>query len=254
MFLSLTDDLLKYKVTRFAGSTQHILVGDVAPLRFERTVPFSISAWVNTTQTTLGVFAGKSGTSDPIARGYTFHILGGGGFGANLNHDFAAVNRIGVVTANTFNDGRWHHAVLTYDGSSDASGVHIYADGIDQSFSAVTNALTGTILTTAGFRIGNRDVSPQSLPFIGRGHDVAVYNKELTAAEVGQLHNGHCPPDLTAIGPTASLVGYWLCGDHKGDANLVAEVTSFPTVPDASTNSNAGTMTNMSAASIETRR
>jgi hypothetical protein len=83
-------------------------------------------------------------------------------------------------------------------------------------------------------------------------HDVFIYDKQLSSTEVATIHNSHCPPDLTQVGPTGDLIGYWLAGEHKGDTNLASFATSGTNVPDASGGGNAGTMTN--GPTVETRR
>lgn len=254
MLLTQPSSLLKYKVTRFAGSTQHITMGDPAALQKERNQAFSLFAWVKFASGHLGVIIGKTGTSNTIARGYDLHLNGDRTFGVNLNNDFVGNNYIGVTTTAAFPVNTWHHVGFTYDGSSTAAGIVIYVNGTTQTNNVLRDTLSATILTTATFRIGHRDVAVNPLPFAGLIHDGAIWSSTLSASDVSNIHASHCPPDLTAFGPTANLVGYWLCGEHKGDANLVSDATSFPTVPDASTNSNAGTMTNMTAAALETRR
>jgi hypothetical protein len=125
---------------------------------------------------------------------------------------------------------------------------------VSQAVNIEANNLTASILNTAPFCFGARGDVPLLLPYVGLLHDVFFYDKQLSSSEVATIHNSHCPPDLTQLGPTGNLVGYWLAGEHRGDTDLSAFVTSFPTVPDAGSGGNNGTMTNMTAAAVETRK
>lgn len=245
--------ILKYKATTFAGATQHVNVGDVAPLRFERNMTFSLSAWVKFAAGHLGVIVGKTGPSDLVARGYDLHLLSDRRFGANINSDFGGGNFLGFGTAAQFAVDTWHHVVWTYNGNSNVSGCAMYVNGVAQGLITFTNALSATVLTASPFRIGNRDVAVNPLPFAGSVLDVSAYNAVLTPAQVTAIHASHCPPDLTVVGPTANLVGYWLCGEHRGDTTLTSGITAFPTVPGLGSGANNGTMTNMLASAIVTR-
>lgn len=252
----IVSSVLKYKVTRFDGaSLQRIDMGNPAALQKERTDSFSIGLWAKFTGASIMVFCAKMLNAASF-RGYVLYTAATGRWHCNLNNDTGEpvpANYINVSSTNLVNDNRWHHLLMAYGGTSTAAGIDLYTDGVLETKIVHKDNLTATIANGGSFNLGVQ-VSPIPFYYTGLLHDVSFYNKKLNATEAAQLHNSHCPPDLTSVGPTGSLVGYWLCGEHKGDANLASEVTSFPTVPDASTNNNAGTMTNMSAASVETRR
>lgn len=255
MFATTVSSLLKYKVTRFDGSNDFVTMGNV--LGFERTAARTVGFWAKWTSsgTTQSVFNKLQNTSPFPGWDIFFSSAGNVGFAMYNQGDTAgAPNRIRIVTTAAYNDGRWHHIVGTYDGSSNATGMAIYIDGSVAGTAISANNLTASMLTTAPMCFGARGQAPLLFPFAGVAHDFFIYDKQLSAGEVATIHASHCPPDLTAVGPTANLIGYWLAGEHKGDTNLAAEATSFPTVPDASSGANAGTMTNMSAAAVETRK
>jgi hypothetical protein len=226
------------------GVNEYVTMGDVSALQFERTNTFSLSAWIRTTKNTAAqqiVGKQESSTGTNPARGYSFHVINPTG---QLRVRIVGVSGTSDITLRTvrgiFADGYWHHAVVTYAGTSLASGVKIYVDGVEEVVVVETNNLSSTILTTASFIVGVRFTTTLELPFEGPIDDVAVYNAVLTAANVTTIYNGGTPPDLTVVGPTGSLVGYWKMGDGA----------TFPTIPDDSVNSNAGTMTNMEAGDI----
>lgn len=243
--------LLKYKVLAVDGGAEYVDCGNVANLSFERTDSFSLSIWVKwTADSSLGSVISKLPASAP-SRGYDVYIASGV-VGFSLSSDSS--NRISVATAASaadsvrYNDGRWHHIVVTYAGTSLASGCAIYVDGCARALYIAQNTLSSTSVGTAAFTIGAR-VGINSV--IAQLQDCAVYSKALSAAEVTAIYNSRCPPDLTSVGPTGNLLGYWLLGEHLGDTSLAAFKASYPAVP-AVVGAN-GIMTNMETTDVIAR-
>lgn len=227
--------------TLFDGVNEYAQIGDVAALQFERTNPFSISVWFKTS-TGSAALAGKQAPSTTF-RGYLVNLSSAGAVEAFILNDWAGGtgNGIWVTTTTTgFNNGQWHHAVMTYDGSSTAAGVRIYVDGSSRSLTVGLNTLSATILTTANFRLARRDDGTSPLHLNGNLDEVAVYDKALTSDEVIDIFNLFDPPNLSSVGPTGNLVGWWRMG----------EGATFPTIPDDSVNSNAATLTNMESGDL----
>lgn len=245
---SIPSGLLKYKCTRFTGNTQHVLVGNFSTYNFEKTNPFSLSCWLKWTSTTLMSHISKLPLSSPGETGWDLY-LASGKWGFTLKTTLS--NQVNVATSDSFNDGRWHHLAVTYSGNSLASGVTMYVDGAAVTKVVNSDNLGSTILNTAPFIIGSRPESGWGT--VGDALDVAVYNKQLTSGEVVTIFNKRCPPDLTSVGPTGNLVGYWLLGQHVGKTGLSSKKTTYPTVPDAGSGNHSGTMTNMSSGSVITR-
>lgn len=224
--------------TLFDGVDEYVVVGDVAPVQFDRTDPFSVAFWFKTTTGGTISILGKLDASSPNT-GWEMFTISGGKYGFQLIGT-AAGNQMRIDTLASYNDGQWHHMIATWDGDAagGAAGAHIYIDGVDQDVSVFSDDLTLSTLTTTPFQIGARDGA--NIPFPGSIDDVAIYDKELSAAEVATIYGGR-PQDLTSVGPTGNLVGYWLMGD--GD--------TFPTITDNSANSNDGTMTNMESGDLQ---
>lgn len=215
------------------GSDEYVTMGDQPELDFAETDSFSISMWLRWTEAHDGhpvVKALDSGTF----RGYFVAVQSSGGEITWFLRNTVTTDQVAVeTTAGGFGDGRWHHVVVIYDGSTSASGMHIWVDGVDQPLTTLFDTLSATISTTAPFVLGARNGA--EFFFNGQIDDVAVYDSELTSAQVLTIFNKGVPSDLTVNGPTANLVGYWLCGD--GDTS--------PTLTDNSSSGNDGTMTNM---------
>jgi len=217
---------------------EYITMGDVAELSFERTDAFSISCWFRTTghsSSTQIVSKRESGGNN---RGYGIQLQPDGLVAWRLVNDSVSNNRLDKITTAAFDDGNWHHCIVTYDGSSSAAGANIYIDGALQTVTTEFDALSATINTTAEFSISGRNAGAAE-EFFGSISDVSVFNKELSASEVTTIYNGGNPADIITSG-VDGYVGYWRMGD--GD--------TYPTITDSSASGNDGTMTNMEESDI----
>jgi hypothetical protein len=159
---------------------------------------FSISVWFNTTTTTGGKIIGFTGSQ-----------TGGGQYDRHLYMTDAGLLYFGVYssgfnTVNTttaYNDGLWHHAVVTL---SATNGMKLYVDNTLQASNAgYTSAephdgYWGIGGATAN-NIGGWPSSPTSTYFNGTIDDVAIYSTELSAATVTSLN------DINQIGAYAPV-------------------------------------------------
>ena len=142
----------------FDGVNDYVNIGNVAPLNFERTNTFSIEAWVKYTGTFEEKIFSKMQDTPPYA-GYEFYAVAGGNVRVYLISNFGP-NYIQVGTTSTpLADGQWHHVAMSYDGTSNASGVLIYVDGVLQPTTILSNTLTTSILTATPAVIGARNGS-----------------------------------------------------------------------------------------------
>lgn len=135
-------------------------------------------------------------------------------------------------------DGNWHHIAMTWDGN-DLKG---YLDGTEVASGTMSGTFTGTIDTV---HIGRYTVSSTSY-WLGNIDEVALWDTALSATAISSIRNLGNPTDLLSnvgsYSSTSSLIGWWRMGDNA----------TYPTIPDASTNSNSGTMTNMASGDIVT--
>lgn len=166
----------------FDGTYDYVNLSQIA--NFERDEDFSVECWVNTT-TSLGYLLTKNSETG-MKSGWNLYI--DGGFPRfYLGHSVSANNYIKVRSTETVNDGNFHHIVATYDGSSDATGVSIYVDGVDRTGSISQNSLTDSILTIANCQISGRD--GYNCCYGGLMDEVVIYNKELNQSEVDYRYN-----------------------------------------------------------------
>jgi len=129
-------------------------------------------------------------------------------------------------------DGNWHHWVLYADHTSMAN-CKLYVDGVLQTVDSTSD--TGTISAWSPISIGKGVSAGQY--FNGSLDEFAIFDGELSAAQILAIYNGGTPQSLASYNPSH----WWRMGD--GD--------TFPTLQDWSfTGTSAGTMTNMESGDI----
>jgi len=223
------------KAIIFDGANDHIVIGDVIELDFSHTDTFSISVWFKTAAATATerVIMSKKDTATTLT-GWSIGVEDGEVF-VYLTNDSGGGNEIEVrSTTTTFNDNLWHHLVVSYDGSELASGVSIYVDNSLETNNVITDGLSATISNSISATIAGANGS-SGIEWQDLLDDIAIYDIELSAANVTTIYNGGIPNDLTVAGPTGNLIGYWLMGDSD----------VYPTISDESASGNDGTMTTM---------
>ena len=170
-----------------ATSSQMVDCGDIA--HFERNQPFSIEFWtypaLNPTRQAL---VGNLGGS-PNYRGwnvewvyYTTNIAK-----VQVVLESTPSNYIQVTSQTNYYINAWHHVVITYNGSSLASGITIYVDGVVSLKNVLKDTLTTTMVDTAHLYIA-RGAGTMNY-YTGKMDEVVVYDRELTPAQVAYRYN-----------------------------------------------------------------
>lgn len=216
----------------FDGSFDVVDLGVIAALNYERTDSFSVAAWVKLTSSGFEPIIGNLDAA-PTFKGWELAIFQGKPWFDINNTNLS--NGLKVQSNTLVNDGLWHHVMVTYAGTSLAGGVEFYVDGALTAKTTVQTNLAASIVPATGFLIGGRLASQED--YVGKIHEVAVYDAVLSGANVTAIYNGGKRADLTAVGPFANLVGNWKRTPLDG--------FSYPTFPDVSGAGNHGTMTNM---------
>ena len=142
-----------------------------------------------------------------------------------------------ILTDAIENDGLWHHIAGTWNSSGN---VKIYLDSTLKDTTAISGTLTGTPIYAS---IGSSGVS--SSYYLGNIDEVSLFDKELDQTEVTNLYNNGLPFNPK---PLTNMIGYWKMGDGGITGNPIA---TFPTILDDSSNSNDGTMTNMTSTDFQ---
>jgi hypothetical protein len=177
------------KAIRFDGSGSAVNAGDA--VRFQRTDKFSYGAWVN-----------RQGEGTILSRMNANAELNG--FDLSIDHDKAQVHlihrfpdiAIRVDTNTKLAKNKWIHVFATYDGSGQAAGIKIYFDGKSQPLKIVNDSLNDSIHTDSPLLIGARDGGSA---LSGEVADVRIYNRTLTAAEVGEIALGANAEKILAV-------------------------------------------------------
>lgn len=157
---------------------------------FTRNDPFSIGLWMQTPdeKERAVIFHRSRAWTDAGSRGYQL-LIEQGSLSASLIH-FWPGNALRIRTCDKLPVGRWVHVMMTYDGSSRASGLRLYMDG-ELAPSVVVRDKLYTNITGGGattLDIGQR--------FRDRGFknglvdELQVFNRCITPIEVAQLRDG----------------------------------------------------------------
>src|SRR3989338_8040792 len=226
---------------KFDGVDDYVGTADSSSL--DITDKITISAWVNSfsaaNRTNYGRVLEKSKDTTECIEPYTIYDLiflptGEAKFDIAIGGLAKGMASITVPSLNT-----WYHLVGTYDGSN----MRIYVNGALDN----TLAQSGTLNTSNnGLRFADSSLAGPcgSGLFNGLVDDVRIYNRAVSAGEVGQLYQqgaakvNKSPTSLLTNG----LVGYWTFdGATTTWSSATAGITG-----DLSGNFNTGTLTNMS--------
>jgi len=100
-----------------------------------------------------------------------------------------------VTSANTYNDGQWHHGVVTFDNPNNI--VRLFVDGIQ--IGTLSTASNPDNTGSQPLRIAGNAQSLTEDFFVGQLDEVGVWNRALTSAEITNLMN-------TGLFPSNGLV------------------------------------------------
>ncbi len=179
--------------------------------------PFSVSLWFKLTAAITGSvgFIGKDGNAAPH-REWAFAVVSDGEMRVFIKNAGGSDQQSIDSTTKLTKDDQWHHAVCTYDGSGGADaadGLSIYLDGVKETPKDITkNTYTAMTGGTAALTIGQYNTGGSS-HIAARMCQVAVWDKELSQAEIDEIYNSGTPVDLAYHSATANIVSWWPLGD-----------------------------------------
>jgi hypothetical protein len=145
---------------------------------------YSVSAWFKTSRAITNyapIF--EYSTNTEIRYGVALDITSTG-FPAIVYSD-TGVRKLRTATGGTRKDDmKWHHIVGV---SNNDSTPHIYIDGVEVTLGV---AVTPSLATSGNsLKIGTFTITPGTYQFPGMIDDVRLYNRVLSASEVGQLYS-----------------------------------------------------------------
>lgn len=167
----------------FDGSNDQIAVPADASLQLST---WSISAWFNSDTTPNGsalVAEEYTGPGDEInfAVGFCDGTVGSAGGGRPFVGGYTGAAWHGVAHGSALSNSAWHHVVGVYDGSD----LYLYVNGVESG----TVSHAGDFTDVEQVYIGRRwDTGGAASFFDGSMDLVRIFNRALTADEVGQLN------------------------------------------------------------------
>ena len=219
----------------FDGTNDNVSANGVATeLDSSTNLPLSVSAWVYP----------DDGTSEQLVFGfYDNNIFANGPSvwfgGTDLKFAYFNGGLTAVDTSSTYAINNWHHVVLTI--GSDRDGV-LYVNGSSAAtFSGAHNSgsLDRFSIAVDYDTVTVDDQAVAGNPtqyFDGKIDEVAVWNDELTSAEVTAIYNSgnmlNVSSDSGNYASAANLQGYYRFNEGSGTS-----------LQDNSSNSNTGTIT-----------
>ena len=178
------------EITSFDFDGSSYITLDDEPFDFERTDAFSVSFWIKITSTgTYYVLAKQNSGSGNNGWAILFHSSGASGVLRMELSDAATggnVHQLGTTAGTITDNSTWKYYTMTYDGSSNISGMKIYVDGALQ-VTGTDNAIANSILLDTDLVIGAS--SNGVLDFNGELGDLQIWHRVLTAGEVSLLYN-----------------------------------------------------------------
>lgn len=189
---------------------------------FNRWEPFSISHWlkVSDRKDRAVVFHRSRAWTDAASRGYEL-LIDEGHLQASLIH-FWPGNQIAVRAIDPLPLDTWLQIVITWDGSSRASGLAIFINGKQVETETVRDALTKKITggggdtISIGARFRDRGLKDGSVD------EFKVFNRQLTSLEIAELHQAGAIESSIQLSDTElALFEYYL---STVDGNYAAHI------------------------------
>jgi hypothetical protein len=172
--------------------SRFIDAGDVADFGFYD--KFSLAAWVYSTGGRGGTLLSRMADAEQ-AEGYTLS-LEGGKLHVHLVKRWLD-DAIRVESERSLAADRWHHVVVTYDGSRVAGGIKVYVNGRPEKLKVNLDDLNQDFHSPEPLRIG----AGGGRHFRGRIDDVRVYNTVLSDDEVEVLATTASITEIAAVPP-----------------------------------------------------
>ena len=163
---------------------------------FELTDPFSISVWVKPSRrpvngTTMTIL-GNSSVKGELYKGWDLHLDHHGNVSARLI-SVLPNNYLHVKSKDSIPVDEWTHLLMTYDGSSHASGLQLYINGqaSDQSieYDRLYKSIRPKRIKSIIVGKSPRGQSGDNGIYIGMIDQLAIFEVEVLSAQVAQLYN-----------------------------------------------------------------
>ena len=173
---------------RFNGSSSYIDVSSLTYL-FDSKATATVSLWFNTstTATTSVLFSDYASST---ARNFLVSINSTGNIVWNTRYGSGTGRDSNITTTSTYNDGNWHHIVLSIDQAANAKSMYVDGSPIGSSIALPTatgESFDSTQRVTMGSSY-NTGTSAYQDYYNGTIDQVRIFSKALSSSEVSKLY------------------------------------------------------------------
>lgn len=212
------------------GTDDHVDHGNSLDFSFEWSDQFTLSMWVETTDTTAMLMS-KMDVA-PTVRGWAISLDGTGKAELELINDASSSSQIRVTSPAAINDGQRHHLLWRYDGSQAAAGVALSLDGVDVTLTESADNLSGTIKNSLDVLVGAYTGGQYLAGNVGT---YAIWDSYILDRQALSVWARGPGGDLTSLSPLlwTKIVG-----------------STYPTITDYGSGGHDGTLTNGAADDI----
>ena len=169
----------------FDGTNDHVSFASASELQFLNILPYTLESWMYPTSNPgsskwVGIF-NREDSSGGSRDGYNLWINGPTSNTLNLSSErfySGTATAVGYTFNNSDLLNKWHHIVVTYDGTT----LKLYRNGEQLDSSSSTGNITNTSKT---LEIGRRITHY----FTGRLSTQRIYNQAFTSTEITQNFN-----------------------------------------------------------------
>lgn len=165
----------------FNGISSLITINNESQFDFERTNSFTIGVWIKLNEISNKCILNKINVLGNY-EGFQIYTTSQNKINVGLISNGYTSNQIDVTSIDTVLIDKWHNIIVTYNGSSLASGISIYLNGSKLSTTSLATTLTGSILNNIKIGIGRRWTTEPYLN--GYLDEIIIENRAWTASEV----------------------------------------------------------------------
>jgi prepilin-type N-terminal cleavage/methylation domain-containing protein len=174
------------KSISFNGSTNYIAVPNSVSLSLNSSL--TLSAWVKRNSLTSFSYTiiskgSLNGGSTNVS--YGLFLAGTNNYSGRISNNGSTIT--GITSSGVYNDTNWHLVTLVYNSSLQT--LNLYIDGV-QAATPLTGVTSSLFTNNTNFTVGSMILSgAPSWFWNGLIDDVRVYNRPLSAVEIGMLYN-----------------------------------------------------------------
>jgi hypothetical protein len=176
----------------FDGVNDYIEFPQTAEFDWTNTSNFTISVWIKPRVSHTGMIYSNHLTSGQFT-GFQFRLNSGGELFMAMIGTSSPANLLRLTTVGTVSNSVWTHIAMTYDGSSDVSGVNVYINGVSQSLVTIDNSLSISFQTAEPYKIGVSQGIKQQLD--GKMTEFRIWDVEQNAAFILDDYNSGSPKE-----------------------------------------------------------